>query len=267
MELSLAALGIRKAKFSSISDAFLRKLLLGAMPWCFDDPDDAEQLQKVLLTVFGGNTIGNIQSHGASRIVPVVTANQHILDELATRDERYSYMACRIYTVFHMCAFLYVTFTNPTFALHMDYGHFNTHPHFSRILCRAKLIPFLHKVKYNLLQTTKINAAFDSAPAALPHLIHVGYSLSRLNPTDLTNIMNMIQEALPTLDSRIVMEYTLTVASALMVCATIGLTSRFHYRVATTLLWLAPLFYFQISLWLFERVMTLTASWMLILNC
>ena len=77
-------------------------------------------------------------------------------------------------------------------------------------------------------------------------------------------IMNMIQEALPTLDSRIVMEYTLTVASVLMVCATIGLTSRFHCRVATTLLWLAPLFYFQTSLWLFERV---TASWMLILNC
>ena len=93
VELSLATLGLRKAKFSSISDAFLRKLLLGAMPWCFDDPgfddpDDAEQLQRVLLTVFGGNTIGNIQSHGASRIVLVATANQHILDELATRDER-----------------------------------------------------------------------------------------------------------------------------------------------------------------------------------
>ena len=40
------------------------------------------------LHVFGGNTIGNIQSHGASRIVPVATTNQHILDELATRDER-----------------------------------------------------------------------------------------------------------------------------------------------------------------------------------
>ena len=44
--------------------------------------------KKVLLTVFGEKTIGNIQSHGASRIVPVATANQHILDELATRDER-----------------------------------------------------------------------------------------------------------------------------------------------------------------------------------
>ena len=107
MELSLASLGIRKAKFTSISDAFLHKLLLGAMPWCFDDPDDAQQLQKVLLTVFGRNTIGNIQSHGASKIVPVVTGNQHILEDvLANRDERYSYMACRIYTVFHMCAFL-----------------------------------------------------------------------------------------------------------------------------------------------------------------
>ncbi len=41
VELCLASLG---ARFSSISDALLRKLLHGGMPWCFDDPDTAEQL-------------------------------------------------------------------------------------------------------------------------------------------------------------------------------------------------------------------------------
>ncbi len=82
VELSLAALGLRGAKYSSISDALLRKLLLGAMPWCFDDPDDADQLQKILLSVFGGCTIGNITNHGATRVTPIATANMHILDEL-----------------------------------------------------------------------------------------------------------------------------------------------------------------------------------------
>ena len=68
------------------------------------------------------------------------------------------------------------------------------------------------------MQSSKINAAFDSAPAALPHLIHVGYTLSQMDPSDLANIMHMIEAAVPTLDSRIVMEYTLTLASALIVC-------------------------------------------------
>ena len=58
------------------------------MPWCFDDPDDAEQLQRLLLSVFGGNTIGNIKMHGNARVVPIATANCHIVEELATKDER-----------------------------------------------------------------------------------------------------------------------------------------------------------------------------------
>ena len=67
------------------------------------------------------------------------------------------------------------------------------------------------------MQTSKINAAFDSAPAALPHLVHLGYKLSQRDPSDLASVMHTIQQAIPALDSRIVMEYTLTVASALVV--------------------------------------------------
>ena len=67
------------------------------------------------------------------------------------------------------------------------------------------------------MQTSKINAAFESAPAGLPHLVHLGYKLSQQDPSDLASVMHTIQEAIPALDSRIVMEYTLTVASALVV--------------------------------------------------
>ena len=71
------------------------------------------------------------------------------------------------------------------------------------------------------MQTSKINAAFDSAPAALPHLVNLGYKLSQRDPSDLACVMHTIQEAIPALNSRIVMEYTLTVATALVehICA------------------------------------------------
>ena len=67
------------------------------------------------------------------------------------------------------------------------------------------------------MQTSKINTAFDSAPAALPHLVNLGYKLSQRDPSDLACVMHTIQEAILALDSRIIMEYTLTVASALVV--------------------------------------------------
>ncbi len=57
VELSLAALGLRGAMYSSISDALLRKLILGSMPFALDDPDDADQLHRILLSVFGSTTM------------------------------------------------------------------------------------------------------------------------------------------------------------------------------------------------------------------
>ena len=88
VELCLSAIGCRGAVYTSISDALLRKLLLGAMPWCYDDPESADQLERMLISVFGGASIGNITSHGATRVAPITTANQFIVDELASRDER-----------------------------------------------------------------------------------------------------------------------------------------------------------------------------------
>lgn len=80
-----------------------------------------------------------------------------------------------------------------------------------------KLIPFQHEVNYKLGHTEKINSAFDVAPAALPALVRIGYTLSQVNPKDLTGIQQHIESALPDLDSRIAMEYTITIGSALAV--------------------------------------------------
>ena len=48
VELSLSAVGCRGAMYTSISDALIRKLLLGGMPWCYDDPEDATSWRECL---------------------------------------------------------------------------------------------------------------------------------------------------------------------------------------------------------------------------
>ncbi len=80
-----------------------------------------------------------------------------------------------------------------------------------------KLIPFLHEVKYDLTHTHAINQAFEMAPAALPQLVHLGYQLMQTDPESLKGLMSFIEDLVPSLDSRIVMEYTLTLASARVV--------------------------------------------------
>lgn len=99
VELSLASVGVRNARYSAISNALLRKLMLGGMPWCFDDPDTAEQLMRILLAVFGGTTMGNMLTSGSCRVSPLATANLHILHDLASMDRRYA----SIYKLYKAC--------------------------------------------------------------------------------------------------------------------------------------------------------------------
>ena len=89
VELCLAALGVRHARYMDISNPFLKKLLLGGMPWCYDDPNSAEQLMDILLNVFDGTTSGNLLSGGSCRVSPIATANNHIMHQLASMDKRY----------------------------------------------------------------------------------------------------------------------------------------------------------------------------------
>ena len=66
-----------------------------------------------------------------------------------------------------------------------------TFMHIYRVLCRAKLIPFVHELRYNVLATRKINEAFDTAPSALPSLLHLGSMLSDMQPSCLQIIMSI----------------------------------------------------------------------------
>ena len=89
VEFCLAAMGVRHARYRDISNAFLKKLLLGGMPWCYDDPNSAEQLMEILLNVFDGTTSGNLLSSGLCGVSPIATANNTILHQLVSMDKWY----------------------------------------------------------------------------------------------------------------------------------------------------------------------------------
>lgn len=87
-ELSLAMAGLHNVKYTQMTEALLRKLLFGSMPWVYDDPSDTGFLQTILIDVFGGAGIGNSRRQGSAQAAPIVTANEFILDILREKDER-----------------------------------------------------------------------------------------------------------------------------------------------------------------------------------
>ena len=87
VDLYVAAFGVQHARYRDISNAFLKILLLSGMPWCYEDPNIAEQLIDILLNVFDG-TSGNLSS-GSCGVSPITTTNNHIMHQLASMDKRY----------------------------------------------------------------------------------------------------------------------------------------------------------------------------------
>lgn len=86
----------------------------------------------------------------------------------------------------------------------------------SRVVCRALLIPFIHQLDYKIQSSTVFNA-YELAPAAGPVLIGIGHQLVNIDDDKLEEIKSHVSRVLPGVDSRIVMEYSVLIASALLV--------------------------------------------------
>ena len=87
----------------------------------------------------------------------------------------------------------------------------------SRVVCRALLIPFIHQLDYNIQSSSTIHNAYELAPAAGPLLIGIGHQLVNIDDDKLKVIKTHVSRVLPGVDSRIVMEYSVLIASALLV--------------------------------------------------
>ena len=85
-------------------------------------------------------------------------------------------------------------------------------------MCRALLIPFLHQLDYNIQSSVTIHDAYEAAPAAGPVLISIGHQLMTIGHEELSDIKAHVTRVLTGVNARIVMEYSVLIASALLVC-------------------------------------------------
>lgn len=86
-----------------------------------------------------------------------------------------------------------------------------------RIVCRALLIPFIHQLDYKIQSSSTIFNAYKFAPAAGPVMIGTGHQLVNIDNDKVDEIKSHVSRVLPGVDSRIVMDYSVLIASALLV--------------------------------------------------
>ena len=56
----------------------------------YDDPSDVKQLKPLLMKAFGGGVIGSLKMAKGSRTVPVICANDFIVQALSQEEVRYA---------------------------------------------------------------------------------------------------------------------------------------------------------------------------------
>ena len=94
-----------------------------------------------------------------------------------------------------------------------------------RIICRVKFIPFEYELKYNISHSDKIRRAFEMVPSALPHLVSMSMLLKSASSDLMQYFMDFVELQLPKVDSRLLMEYRMTVASAMVVINIVTIVS------------------------------------------
>ena len=104
-------------------------------------------------------------------------------------------------------------------------------------MCRALLIPFLHQLDYNIQSSAAIHNAYESAPAAGPVLISIGHQLVNIGDDELSDIKAHVARVSTGVDARIVMEYSVLIASAFFVCSlhNYSIVSKHVYMTLITL--------------------------------
>lgn len=98
-KLAVAACGNAKGVYTEITSAVGRRLLSQPTPFVYDDPNDPNLLKELLIAAFGGSEVGTSHALDHSRTIPIITANQFIIENLSVDEERYE---CHSSDVLHI---------------------------------------------------------------------------------------------------------------------------------------------------------------------
>ena len=69
-----------------LTESKARSHLSGALPFLYDDPSKIDVLKPLLMNSFGGAKMSSKREDLVARCVPLVTANEHVLDSLSKED-------------------------------------------------------------------------------------------------------------------------------------------------------------------------------------
>ena len=82
-------LNLEKGYVTYISESSGRKKLGSGLPFAIDDPSkNQDKFKEMLILAFGGATLENEKGIISTKCVPLITANQFIIDALTSDDPR-----------------------------------------------------------------------------------------------------------------------------------------------------------------------------------
>ncbi len=98
VRLAVTACGNPSGVVAYLSESLARKKLGSSLPFAYDDPSNTEdKFKRMLITAFGGGMQENQQGRVSPKCVPLITANQFVIDALTEDDPRLVYII--IYSV------------------------------------------------------------------------------------------------------------------------------------------------------------------------
>lgn len=72
-----------------LTESLARRFLGGALPLVYDDPENADLVKQFLIIAFGGAGTGTEHSKFHARCSPLITANEHVIEQLSMAETRY----------------------------------------------------------------------------------------------------------------------------------------------------------------------------------
>ena len=92
LKVSLAVCGnLEKGLISFLTESSSRFKMGGSLPFAYDDPSNSEvKFKQMLIEAFGGGSMENSRSQISARCVPLISANEFILDRLTADEPRYT---------------------------------------------------------------------------------------------------------------------------------------------------------------------------------
>ena len=91
MKIALAVCGnLEKGMTTYLSASSTRMKMGSSLPFAYDDPSSSEvKFKQMIIEAFGGASIENARQQLTARCVPLITANEFIIDKLSTDEPRY----------------------------------------------------------------------------------------------------------------------------------------------------------------------------------